>query len=78
MLPPSVMEKLSELAFGMGFNLHERCRVKHNAEKPVHLVFAVFSRVRQELISEEEIVLKEGDSYSRKAKELLEPYYLFL
>lgn len=78
MLPPSVMEKLSELAFGMGFNLHERCRVKHNAEKPVHLVFAVFSRVRQELITEEEIVLKEGDSYSRKAKELLEPYYLFL
>lgn len=78
MLPPQVMEKLLILAAKQGLFLQERCRVKHNSGKAVHLEFAVFSRDGQEFISEEEIVLKDGDNYSRQAAALLLPYYLFL
>ncbi|MBU6325967.1 MAG: hypothetical protein KJS92_10805, partial [Bacteroidetes bacterium] len=78
MLPPQVMERLLILAADQGLFLQERCRVKHNSGKAVHLEFAVFSRERQAFISDEEIVLKEGNAYSRQAITLLSPYYLFL
>ena len=78
MLPPQVMGILLILASKQGLFLQERCRVKHNSGKAVHLEFAVFSRERQEFISEEEIVLKDGDNFSRQAVVLLSPYYLFL